>query len=91
MTPTALLAIILSTLYGAAFHLLVGGSARRLWLYLLAGWLGFALGHGFAVWLDIGFGRLGTLNVFTATLGGWIALGASRLLVASEAIVRREK
>ena len=43
--PTFLLAIGLATLFGAAFHIWQGGDARRLVFFLVASWLGFALGH----------------------------------------------
>jgi hypothetical protein len=82
--PTLLFAFILSTLYGAGFHLWQGGGARRLLLYLLAGWLGFALGHGVGEWLGIHLLAVGGLNGFAATLGSVVALGAARLLAINE-------
>ncbi len=82
--PTLLFAFILATLYGAGFHLWQGGNARRLLLYLLAGWLGFALGHFVGEWLGIRLLAVGALNTFTATLGSAIALFAARLLALNE-------
>ncbi len=86
--PTLLFAIILSTLYGAGFHLWMGGSWRRLALYLLAGWLGFALGHFMGVLLNIGLLKVGGLHVLTATLGSAVALLAARWLTTSEVVAR---
>jgi hypothetical protein len=88
--PTLLLAFALATLAGAGFHLWQGGGARRLALYLLAGWLGFALGHlgGDALGLD--FFKVGALNTFTALFGAAVALVAARWLVPSE-VVSNEK
>src|SRR5262249_27041139 len=40
-SPSVTFGFILATLYGALFHLVLGGNARQLALYLLAGWLGF--------------------------------------------------
>jgi uncharacterized membrane protein YeaQ/YmgE (transglycosylase-associated protein family) len=76
-----LLGAIVATVYGAAFHLWQGGGPRRLALYLLAGWLGFALGHVIGEWLRIDLMRVGPLNLFSATVGAAVALVMARLLV----------
>lgn len=70
----------MATLYGAAFHLISGGDAKRLALYLLAGWLGFSLGHLLGNMLEIRVLMIGPLYAFTATLGAVVALVAARLL-----------
>jgi uncharacterized membrane protein YjjP (DUF1212 family) len=88
--PTWLLAFTLATLYGAGFHVWQGGGARRLALYLLAGWLGFALGHLLGNALKIQIMMIGALNVITATLGSAIALLAARWLTTSEALAARK-
>lgn len=76
---------IVATLYGAAFHVWQGGTPRRLALYLLAGWLGFSLGHVVGDWLKIDLMRVGQLNLFSATIGAVIALLMARLLVPAPA------
>jgi hypothetical protein len=81
---TWLLAFALATLYGAGFHLWQGGSARRLALYLLAGWLGFTIGHFAGDALGIHLLQVGALNAFSATVGSLIALVAARMLVTSD-------
>ena len=83
---TLLLAVALATMYGAAFHLWQGGGARRLALYLLAGWLGFTLGHVLGNLLGIQFLMIGQLNFLTATIGSALALVLARWLVISEII-----
>lgn len=75
---------LISTLFGAGFHLFFGGNGWRLGLYLLAGWLGFALGHIVGNFSGVTVGRLGPLNLLTATLGSWIALFAARWLANSD-------
>lgn len=89
--PTLLLAFALSTIYGAGFHLWQGGGARRLALYLLSGWLGFALGHFLGDSLGLRLFSIGALNWLTATLGSAIALFASRWLVTDEAAAPRRR
>ncbi len=88
MTGTAsalVLGFLLSTAYGAAFHLLLGGPARRILLYVLASWMGFALGHFLGDLLNIALFKLGALYLFSASLGSWIALIASWWLAGQEA------
>lgn len=87
MTGTAasfVLGFLLATAYGAGFHLLQGGPARRILLYVLAAWLGFALGHIVGDMLGMTLLKLGPLHLFSASLGAWIALIASRWLAAYE-------
>ena len=72
--PTIILGLILSTLYGALFHLWRGGNAGRLLLYLLLAWIGFWLGQLIANFLNISFDTLGQLHLLFATLGSLIFL-----------------
>jgi uncharacterized membrane protein YeaQ/YmgE (transglycosylase-associated protein family) len=71
---------ILATLYGSAFHVISGGDARRLALFLLAGWVGFAVGHGFGEAFTITLLDIGPLHILPATVGAWIALALARIL-----------
>lgn len=79
-----ILAFLLATAYGAGFHVILGGPARRILLYVLAAWLGFGLGHFLGDLLNIELFKLGVLHLFTASLGSWIALIASWWLMAHE-------
>ena len=78
--PSIVFSFILATLYGAAFHLVSGGDARRLALFLLAAWLGFGLGHSFGEVVNATFLDIGPLHMLSATVGAWIALVVARLL-----------
>lgn len=80
--PTLTFAFILATLLGALFHLIVGGDARRLALFLLAGWLGFAVGHLVGVALEINLLNIGTLHALPAAIGSLIALIVALLMTA---------
>jgi uncharacterized membrane protein YeaQ/YmgE (transglycosylase-associated protein family) len=85
-TATGLvLGFLLATAYGAAFHLLLGGPPRKLVLYVLAAWVGFVLGHFVGDFLGFELLKLGVLHLFSASLGAWIALFASFVLVGREA------
>lgn len=74
------LGFLLATAYGAGFHLLLGGPARRILLYTLAAWIGFALGHFLGDLLNLDILKLGAVHLFSASLGAWIALISSWLL-----------
>lgn len=74
------LGFLLATAYGAGFHLIMGGAARRILLYVLAAWIGFGLGHFLGDLLNIELLKLGVVHLLTASLGAWIALIASWLL-----------
>jgi hypothetical protein len=79
-----ILGFFLATAYGAGFHLLFGGPARRVILYVISAWLGFALGQVLGDLLNIDILKLGAVHLFSASLGAWIALIASRILARSE-------
>ncbi|HLU12061.1 MAG TPA: hypothetical protein VK003_20465 [Oceanobacillus sp.] len=78
--PTVVFGFILATLLGATFHLIFGGDARRLAVFLLAGWAGFGIGHVVGVLFNINLLNIGTLRVVAATGGALIALTTSLVL-----------
>jgi hypothetical protein len=71
--PAVTLGFILATLYGAVFHLLVGGDARRLAIYLISAWAGFALGQIAGTVLNVNLLNIGTLHLLTGTA---VSIGA---------------
>jgi len=84
--PTLFLGLILSTLYGALFHLWRGGNAGRLLLYLLLSWIGFWIGQLVGNLIGISFDTIGQLHVLSATLGSmlFLAIGFWLSLVQAE-------
>jgi membrane associated rhomboid family serine protease len=72
--PIFTFAFVVATLMGALFHLVVGGEARRLALFLLAGWLGFAMGQVLGNSLDIQLFMIGEIRMVAATMGAVFAL-----------------
>jgi len=73
--PAFLFGFLLSTLYGAAFHLWRGGNAGRMLLYLLLAWGGFWVGQIAAARLNWTFLSFGPLHIGMATLVSFIFLG----------------
>jgi hypothetical protein len=78
--PSIVLGFVISTLYGAGFHLWRGGSAGRLILYLVFSWIGFWIGNTIATLLDLGFGQIGPLNLLVASIFSLLALGIGHWL-----------
>jgi uncharacterized membrane protein YeaQ/YmgE (transglycosylase-associated protein family) len=72
--PSILIGIVISSLYGAVFHLVKGGGLGRLLLYLILAWIGFWLGHLLATRLGWSFLTYGTLQLGSATLGAAVTL-----------------
>ncbi len=72
--PAILFGIVLSTLYGTAFHFWKGGSMRRLIGFVVLAWLGFWIGHIAGAFLHWSFANIGPINGGMATLGSAIFL-----------------
>ena len=80
--PALVFGLVVSTLYGAAFHLWQGGGAGRLVLYIVLSWIGFWLGHfigGLMGWtfLSVGpihFGMSTILSLVFLGGGHWLSL-----------------
>jgi len=79
-SPALVLGFLFATLYGAAFHLLLGGDARRLASFLIAGWLGFTIGQVAGSVLNVTLFDIGLLHLFPATIGALFALLIAHLL-----------
>lgn len=84
--PALLIGFFISTIYGLAFHLLVGGGLGRLVMSVVLAWLGFWAGHFIAETLGFTFASLGTLRLGAATVGTlvFLALGYWLSLVNPE-------
>jgi uncharacterized membrane protein YeaQ/YmgE (transglycosylase-associated protein family) len=72
--PTLTFGFIVATLLGASFHLVLGGDVRRLALFLLSGWVGFAAGHLAGNAFDVNVMNVGALRFFPAVIGALVAL-----------------
>jgi len=80
--PAILFGMIISTLYGALFHLWRGGSVGRLIFYLCLAWAGFWIGQFLAIQLGWTFLSVGSLHLGLATAlsavflfaGYWLSL-----------------
>jgi len=73
--PGFLIGAILATLYGAFFHLWRGGGIGRLFVYIIASWIGFWTGQFLADRTGWTFLSIGQLHLGLATLISLIFLG----------------
>jgi len=72
--PAFLFAFLIASLYGVLYHLARNGGPGRLLLFLIFGWVGFALGHLVGIWRGWVFMTLGELNLGLSTLGSLVLL-----------------
>jgi hypothetical protein len=72
--PALLFGVVISSLYGAVFHLVRGGSGKRLLAYLVAGWIGFWAGHLVGQVFEITFFSVGPIRLGMGTIMALVAL-----------------
>lgn len=72
--PSLLVALLIALCYGALYHLLRGGGAGRLLLYLVLSVAGFAAGHLVGWWRGWVFLPLGLLNLGMSSAGSVLFL-----------------
>ncbi len=63
------------------FHILRGGSLKRLAIYLVSAWIGFFSGHLLGELINWQLLRLGSINLFPALLGTLLSLILTAVLV----------
>jgi uncharacterized membrane protein YjjP (DUF1212 family) len=83
LEPNVTFAILIATLCGAFFHLIVGGDARRLSIYIVASWLGFAIGQSVGTSLDTPWLVIGDLHLLASLVGAFVVLILAWLLSAN--------
>jgi len=83
-SPAFVLSFVVSTAYGAFFHLWQGGPVRDLVLYLVAAWLGFAIGEWAADALGLHWFLIGQVHIVEGSLASWVVLFAARWLKLPE-------
>jgi hypothetical protein len=66
--PTIVFGVLLSSLYGALYHLIRGGSLRRMLFFFVLAWAGFWLGDLLGWYMGWGFASAGILNAGMGTV-----------------------
>jgi len=72
--PAILFGIVLSSVYGTAFHFWKGGSLKRLLFFVILSWVGFWVGHIVGAHLAWSFAATGPINSGMATIGSLVFL-----------------
>ncbi|MBI3287482.1 MAG: hypothetical protein HYZ68_05480 [Chloroflexi bacterium] len=80
MSPPLVLSILLASLYAGLFHMLWGGSARRLALFWLLSLIGFGVGDILAETSGLALITIGRVHLLWGTLGSWGAMALARRL-----------
>ncbi len=78
ISPSIVLGFTLATLYSLVFFLIFGHGWLRMFLYWIAGGVGFLLGQWAASAVGLSIFNLGDLNLVEATLVCWVTLFAIR-------------
>jgi hypothetical protein len=89
--PSLTFGFVLATLMGAGFHLIMGGAAHRLALFIVAGWLGFAVGHIIGVLFSVTLFSIGSLHFFSAAVGASLTLFIAHSLTIDRKKARRSR
>ena len=82
LSPSLVLSVIIASAYAAFFNLWQGGSTRDLLIYLLAGWLGFAIGELAGDFVGMDILMIGGIHVLEGTIGSLVLLILARWLKA---------
>ena len=72
--PALIFGVLLSSVYGTAFHFWKGGGLGKLVLFVLLAWVGFWSGQILGAQLGWRFASIGPLNTGMATLGSALVL-----------------
>lgn len=82
IATAVILGALVSTAYGALFHLIMGGNFRQMINYLAAAWIGFVLGHFIGQIIGFESYKLGTVYLASASIGSCILLALTRAFEA---------
>ncbi len=80
--PVLIFAFVIATMYGLGFHVILGGNARRMVLFIVTSWVGFLLGQYIGGHLDIDLLRIGVIHLLPASITAFGLLIFAHLLTA---------
>ena len=66
--PVFIFAFVIATMYGLGFHVILGGNARRMVLFIVTSWVGFLLGQYVGGHLGIDLLRIGVIHLAPASV-----------------------
>ncbi len=74
LNPVFVFGLVIATLYGLGFHVVMGGPARRMVLFVTTSWVGFLLGQYIGDFISIDFMRIGIVHLLPATVCSFVFL-----------------
>ncbi|MYD10670.1 MAG: hypothetical protein F4X02_11590 [Chloroflexi bacterium] len=80
--PIFIFAFVIATMYGLAFHVIMGGGPRRMVLFIVTGWLGFLLGQYIGGYLHVELLKIGVLHLLPASICAFALLIFAHILTA---------
>lgn len=80
--PVFVFGFVLATLYGLGFHIAMGGSARRMVLFVASSWVGFLLGQYLGNFIGIELFRIGIVHLLPATVCAFVFLIFAHVITA---------
>lgn len=80
--PIFVFAFVIATMYGLGFHVVMGGDARRMVLFVATSWLGFLLGQYIGEQIDLPLLRMGLVQLLPASMGALALLIFAHVLTA---------
>ncbi len=86
-----LLGLTIASACAFLFHILRGGSLKRLTLYLASAWIGFFSGHLLSELINWQLLRLGTINLVPALLGTILSLILTAVLVKPNSSLKKTR
>jgi hypothetical protein len=72
--PPIVLSVVIASAYATLFNLWRNGSLRDLLFYLVAAWVGFALGQVGGVLIRLNWGMIGSIYLIEGTILCWLLL-----------------
>jgi uncharacterized membrane protein YeaQ/YmgE (transglycosylase-associated protein family) len=80
LSPTLTFSLLLATFYGALAHLILNGGGRQLVVFVIAAWIGFAIGQEAGDVMGITILAIGPTNIVPASLGALVAVATAAIL-----------
>lgn len=80
LSPSLTFGLLTGALCGAVVHLIFGGGGRLLIAYVVAAWIGFAVGHAVGEVMGLRILLLGPTNVLAGVIGSLVAVGITVFL-----------
>ena len=80
--PIIVFAFIIATMFGLAFHVVMGGDARRMVLFIITSWLGFLLGQFVGNQIEFALLKIGVVHLLPASVGALGMLIFAHILTA---------